>query len=317
MSALTTELKRAALTPVRAVEEWLMGPADPRTYACVRIAFAVVAAAIWVDLWPVRVVLFGAEGNFGAPPAADELRLNVFQWVSSGAGVTAVFLLVAVAIVGLGLGVWQRICAVIVYVWFASYSAAASIALGGFDTVARLTSFAVAVSPVVSVLALKTRRSGVGATEGEGGESVPLGAPPPAYGLRILQWQLMLIYWVTIWLKAPDKYWREGEVISHFGVSMFARSPDPSFADIGVWDPIFTWGTLLVEFSLPLLLWKRNTRWFALVLGLLFHGGIAVVGRLGLFSLAMVPLYLAFLEREDFEGLGAVVRRLRRERVAR
>lgn len=311
MSALTTELKRAALTPLRAVEEWLMGPADPRTYACVRIAFAVVAAAIWIDLWPLRLVLFAAEGNFGAPPVADNLRLNVFQWVSSGAGVTAIFLLVAAAVVGLGLGVLQRGCAVIVYVWFASYSAAASIALGGFDTVARLTSFAVAVSPVVGVFAIKARGATGAAADGKGGEAVPLGASPPAYGLRILQWQLMLIYWVTIWLKAPDKYWREGEVISHFGVSMFARSPDPAFADIGVWDPIFTWGTLLIELSLPLLLWKRNTRWFALALGLCFHGGIAVVGRLGLFSLAMVPMYLAFLEREDFEGFGSVVRRLR------
>jgi Vitamin K-dependent gamma-carboxylase len=278
------------------VEHWVLGPADPRAYGAVRIAFAVVAAAIWLDLWPLRESLFSSEGNFGEPLPLDSVRLNLFQWVRSPGGVTVVFVGVGAAIVCLGLGVWQRLSSALVYLWFVSYSAAASLALGGFDTVGRLTSLAVAVSPAVAAFSIKRARR----AEPE--------APVSSHGLRMLQWQLMLIYWVTFWLKAPDRYWRQGEVLSYFGVSMFARSPDPAFVDIGMWDPLLSWGTLLIELTVPVLLWKRNTRWFGMFLGLCLHGGIAIVGRLGLFSLAMVPLYLAFLERQDFDAIERALR---------
>jgi hypothetical protein len=282
-----------------ALERWLMGPAEARTYAAVRIAFALAAAGIWLDLWSLREALFARSGSFGPPRPLESSRLDLFQWVSSPAAVTALFVLVACAIVGLGLGVWQRLNAAIVYLWFVSYSTHAGLALGGFDTVGRLTSFVVLMSPAVSAFAI---------WRPAGSESPRV---VPSYGLRMLQWQLMLIYWVTFWLKAPDRYWRSGEVISHFGVSMFARFPEPSFAELGVWDPLLSWGTLLIELTVPVLLWKRNTRWLGLFLGLCLHGAIALFGRLFLFSLTMVPLYLAFLERRDFELMARCFGRVR------
>jgi hypothetical protein len=273
-----------------------MEPVDSRAYASVRIAFALSALSIWLDLWPLRLELFSNAGNFGPPIPQEVTRLNLFQWVSGTTGVSLVFAGVLVAIVCLGLGFGQRISALFVYLWFTSYSAAAALALGGFDTVARLTSFLVAVSPVSSAWTLPRKA--------EAGRA-------PRYGLRLLQWQLALIYWITVWLKAPDHFWRQGEVVSHFGVSMFARNPNPAFADLGVWDPLLTWGTLLIETLVPVLLWKRSTRWVGLCLGLVLHGTIAVLGKLELFSLSMLPMYLAFLEDSDFERFARLVNLLR------
>jgi hypothetical protein len=187
------------------------------------------------------------------------------------------------------LGVWQRLAAIAIFCWGASYSAAAPIAQSGFDTILRVVGFALIVSPTVSAWSIRKSRKDA--------------APPPVYGLRIVQWQVMLIYVCTAWLKAPDPFWRAGEAISYFWMSMFSRFPSPAFSHYGVLGAIFTYSTLLIEIALPFLLWIRKSRWFGIFLGVSLHFGIAMTSKLALFSLAVTVLYAAFLEREDFEKL--------------
>lgn len=264
-----------------------------------RIAFALACAGLWFDLWPLRRNLLSRDGNFGGASSELPFQINVFQWLDAPLAVDACFVVVAAAILGLLAGLWQRASAIVTYVWIASYSASAGLALGGFDTVARLVAFVVMLSPTSSRWSLDRRPA----------------APVPRYGLRLLQWQLLVTYWVTVWLKAPDSHWRQGDIISHFMLSMFSRFPDPRFAELGIWDPLLTWGTLVIELLTPLLLFCAKTRWLGFLLGLGLHLSIAVVGKLGLFLLAMLPLYLAFLEEKDFVALGDVLRRFRRERA--
>jgi hypothetical protein len=78
---------------------------------------------------------------------------------------------------------------------------------------------------------------------------------------------------------------------------------------LGVLDPLLTWGTLLIEVLVPVLLWKQSTRLFGAFLGFMLHAGIAIATNLSLFSLAMFPLYLAFFETRDWNRLGEWVRR--------
>jgi len=54
--------------------------------------------------------------------------------------------------------------------------------------------------------------------------------------------------------------------------------------------------SVILEFGLPLALWFRKTRPFALILGIGFHIGLLVAMDVVTFSLAMIATYLLFLE---------------------
>jgi hypothetical protein len=289
MSALRS-LRSTALAAARGVEEWFFAPADPRAYAALRIGYGACALFVLVDLWPVRVALFGENGMFGGAVRAGFPPLDVFAYARSDAAVTAVFVFVALAAAALALGVWQRAAALVVYAWAASYTMAAPVAQSGFDTILRVVGFAVAVSPTVTTWSVRPARAC---------------SAPPAYGLRMVQWQVLLIYACTAWLKAPDPFWRDGEAISYFWMSMFSRFPSPVFAHYGVLGAVLTYSTLLIELALPFLLWVRKTRYLGIFLGVSLHFGIALTSKLALFSLAVTSLYVAFLEQHDFDRFAA------------
>jgi hypothetical protein len=272
----------------RGVEKWFFAPADPRAYASLRIAYSIAAFSVLICLWPFRLVLFSSVGMFGGAVAGDPAPLNVFLWARSETSVTVVMVLAGAAIVCLGLGVLPRLSAIATYIWVMSYSGTGIVASCGWDTIMRVVGFVVVVSPTVSTWSLGAKRRH---------------DHPPVYGLRLAQWQLMLIYVCTLWLKAPDPYWRNGETIQYFMMSMFARFPSPALARMSVLGGLLAYGTLIIEATVPFLLWVRKTRWLGVFLGLSLHVGIAIASKLALFTLAMFPMYAAFLERDDFDRI--------------
>jgi hypothetical protein len=286
------DIAAALVKPFSRLNQWFFAPADARSYAAFRIAVALSALGVWLELWPMRAALFSSHGLFGPSAAYNPARINIFALGNRPEVVDAAFICAFIAIVSLMVGTFNRISAVTVYVWTVSYSNQAAMALAGYDTVLRLTTFALAISPTVGVWSVRPWWF-----------AGPRNSSPPIYGLRLMQWQLLLIYWCTVWLKAPDQYWRRGETISYMLMSNFARFPTPSAASLGLWDPLLTWGTLVIELLVPLLLWQRTYRFVGLALGFALHAGIALTAKLGLFSLAMAPLYLAFLEPSDWERM--------------
>jgi hypothetical protein len=284
------------------IHDWFFAPTDARSYAAFRIGVALSALGTWVELWPMRRALFSSVGMFGLSTGYNPMRINVLDFGNRPEVVDAFFVCALIAILNLVLGTFSRISALVVYVWAVSYSNQAPITLAGYDTVLRTTTFGLAVGPAVNMWSARpwwfagTRSA------------------PPLYGLRLMQWQLLLIYWCTVWLKAPDQYWRRGETISYMLLSNFARFPTPQAAFLGLWDPLLTWGTLVIELLVPILLWQRKFRFLGITLGLGLHAGIALTAKLGLFSLAMVPLYAAFLEKQDWETMACWWAKLRQMR---
>ena len=275
--------------------DWLLGPADPRAYAGLRIGYAFAAFCVLVAFWPLRVILLADTGMFGgADRGAPWTTLDVFRFAVTPSAVTAVFLITGVAAVLLALGFLPRLMAFIVYVWALSYSSAAQTALSGFDTIVRVIGFVLVVSPQVPTWSIGPKWARGTSTE------------PSLYGLRLVQWQLMLIYVCTVWIKAPDEFWRRGEAITYFMMSMFARHPSPWFSRHELLGGVLTYGTLITEASLPLLLWMRRTRMFGVLIGAGLHIGIALSAKLALFTIAMAPLYVSFFEAADFEWLSSL-----------
>jgi hypothetical protein len=275
----------------RTVDRFLFAPIDARVYAGVRIAYAVVCLATVIDLWPLRHSLFCRGGMIARSPLLPWYL--PLRWVDSRAGVTAVMIAVGVCSVFTAVGLLTRASTLVLYLWAFSYTAVAYPAESGYDGLARLAGLALVVSPTAKRWAIDGVLFGSGPAE------------VPRYGLRLLQWQLAVVYAVTVWLKVPDPYWRNGELMSYFMMSIFSRVATPSWAEWGRASALLTWGTLLLESAIPFLLFSTRGRRLGIACGIALHGGIALASTIGMFSLCMTPYYAAFLEAADFDALGA------------
>ena len=66
---------------------------------------------------------------------------------------------------------------------------------------------------------------------------------------------------------------------------------------------VATWGTLLLELAIGILVWNRRCRPIVLAAGLVLHSAILVSVAVGFFTPAMFVLYLAFVSSETIRRL--------------
>lgn len=274
-----------------------LGTEDERVCASVRIGFAIAALFNLMFLWPMRETLFATGGTLDFQAAVDRSEIGtvlLFQAFQSAFGVSILMLAVAVALLMLMAGVLPRIAAIFVFVWHLSYCERAPIALTGWDWVLRAFAFLVMVSPTGRWLPLQPRRVA-------------------SYGLVLMRLQVLAIYLQTVASKLTnaDPYWRNGEFLSYFLMSHFARWPGTWAAEHVGALRVGTYVALAAELAIPILLYVRRTRFYGALLGLLLHGSICVVGRnFEPFLLTMMMTYLAFLATSDVEFVQRWVLRL-------
>lgn len=281
------------------VVDFFWGPADARVYALVRIALAIAGLVNLVDLWPHRLEYYASTGMVSLGAVHESMHgyryLSVFDYVGSDAAVTAVFAAAAMALIALGLGIFPRIAAILVLIWHLSSSHRAPPILHGWDHILRVYSLLVAVSPMPRVWRAGQQRQEATAV--------------PAYGLRLMQWQLAVIYVTTVWQKVPDPYWRNGQLLAYFSVSLFSRDPGTLFLIRHEWvSAVATYTSLAIEASIPWLLWSRRMRMLGFLAGFGLHFMVAVTARIAIFSTCVMMPYLAFLESADIDWLAALAR---------
>jgi hypothetical protein len=297
------------------VSRWLQlwfAPADPRVYALARIGFAI--AALWnlIEYWSIRNECFLQNGTLStaAVQALNGPRYpSLLYWIDSAAGVTLFFLVGMLAAVCLALGFMTRMAAVATCVVIVSYSYRAYAITSANDVLLRVFSLLLMISPIDRAFAFdewRRRRRGL-----------PAKLSVPAYGLVLMQLQVFVIYQQTVWLKADDAFWRRGDLMAYFLMSMYARFPTRHWADWQTLSALSTYGTLLSELALPWLLLFRRTRSWGFALGVGMHLTIALLSKLALFSFAMVTTYVAFLDRENIDALLAWGRQLHFRLAAR
>jgi fatty-acid desaturase len=288
---------------LRRIFAYFWGSADPRTYALVRIGLSVAGLVNLVDLWPRRFAYLASTGIVSVRAIRDATGGgyygSVFYWIGSETGVTLVLLVAAVALIALGLGVWTRAAVALVFVWHLSYSHRAFPVLHSWDAILRIYSFLVLISPTGRIWSIDHLRH----PRASDGEDVPI------YGLRLMQWQLIVLYVATVWLKVPDAFWRNGQMLAYFSLSVYSRNPDNLLLVHNEWlSAVETYLSLIIEISVPFLLALPRTRIVGLLAGIGLHFTIAASAKLAVFSLCMVPPYLAFLDRHDIDWFIALCR---------
>ncbi|MCB1234841.1 MAG: HTTM domain-containing protein [Verrucomicrobiae bacterium] len=287
------------------LESFWFGAADARVYAIVRIVFSAVALANLVDLWPHRIAFFTEGGMIDRETllrvSEGKPYFSIFYHVTSPAGVSAVFVVAAAALVCLGLGVAPRFAALLVLLWHLGYTQRAFVAIHGWDIMLRTFSFFLLVSPLGKPWTLARWLKGGHARRAE--------LLVSRHGLLLMQLQLAVMYWHTVWLKVVDPFWRSGEFLSFFMLSFYSRFPYPFFAKATVLIAILTYATLVIELIVPNLLWCRRTRALGFLLGTGLHLTILLVTQIWLFSIIALMPYFAFLDGHDVDRALRLARR--------
>ena len=126
----------------------------------------------------------------------------------------------------------------------------------------------------------------------------------PAWGLRLLQLQIALILWVAGTNKLYGRPWVEGDALYYVARlhEFFPRFPVPGFLFNTPWIVmLLTWSVIVVEIFVPMLVWFKETRRFALLLALVFHLASDYSMNLFLFHWFMLTAWLSFLTTEDLD----------------
>lgn len=273
-------------------------PTDSWSYAALRIGYALSTLDQWQSIWRHRLDFFGEMASIGinGTKMYSGAIPSIFTLAQSPNAITASCIAALIAAILLICGIANRICAIALFYWHYSLAFDLFPAISGYDMIIKVMGFILMVSPLGNEWNIQRV---IGAKKSRTASHSKV----PVYGLYLLRWQLFVIYLVTVWLKTPDQYWRNGQFLSYFMMSLYSKTPLPVFAHMEAISVVFSFGTLLVECSIPFLLCLRRWRFVGLLLGLGLHIGIGFTTNLQLFSLAILVMYPAFFDSKDLAFL--------------
>ena len=300
----------------------------PTTLALVRI---LVAAALLGDLlipWRLDLVPdlwvappFGL--GYGAAARKLPWSLELFGNTPEAAG--TLWLVTTLSALLLLTGTLTRLSALALALFYAQLSQISPSADRGIDDLLRIACLLLAFSgagALWSFDALQRKLRGL-----------PRITQVPAWPRYLLFLQVLWVYFSAATHRNDEDWWLRGGY-SALGKILadphFARFTPGTAGSIYPLTQLGTLATMLFEFTAPLMLlwtWYERTprwpgklryfavllrvRWIWLALGALFHVGIALSMRLGMFPYGMLALYPVFLSPGEIEEALAWLRRQR------
>ncbi len=295
---------------VRVVDHFWMSPADLRILEVMRRLFGVIIILKVALLWPDRHLFFGSGGYLppdAAKKALDQDAWNLYSFApDSPWTITVALSLLIVTGVAMVIGKGTRIAAIVAFLLLVAVDHANNLIIDGEDTVIRLFAFYFIFAP--SWRQLKQARCN---SEAAGAaESFPI------WPLRLFQIQVCLIFLATAIHKSNGAEWLDGTAL-YFILRLddFTRFHLPEWATDSLFlIKVATWGVLMFEFALPLLIWLPRLRWPCLIVAFVFHLATDYAMNLHLFHWVMLIGWLAFVRFEDVERLFSFLRYRRRSR---
>ncbi len=281
---------------------------DARRLAIVRIGFAALLLVNLAVLYPDLETWYGAAGLYPPAVAAQQAlpqQWSVLRWLPAEHDAArdwlyGLFWLHLACTTMLLLGLFTRVNAIIAFVLLVSWQNRNPLILDGEDAVFRLLGFYLLFMPGGRAWSLDNvlfRRSA---------DVCPLA---PAWPLRLLQLQMVVIFISAALFKLGGSAWLDGTALSYVGRldDTFGRFPVPHLLfQTPLLARLMTWSVIAVELFAPLLLWFKETRRWALLVIVCFHLANEYAMLLFLFHWIMLVGWTTFLTSED---LGALISR--------
>jgi uncharacterized membrane protein YphA (DoxX/SURF4 family) len=198
--------------------------------------------------------------------------------------VTMVFLVIAVlAAVLTMVGLFTRVASVVLFLLMVTLHHRSGDTLMAADWLLRMWVFSVAVGPSGATLSLDRRFFGKGAPV----EEVSL------WPQRLVQFQLAVVYFMTVWLKWSGDLWREGLATYYAGLLReFDRFPVPGVMHSIPIVKISTYGTLLIELAMATLVFSKPMRKWVMIPALMMHAYIEYSMNIPLFQWIIVSAFV-------------------------
>jgi hypothetical protein len=306
MTEATRTVTQSLSTGWEAWRGFWFQPQPMYTLGLVRIAFSalVIVWALW--LLPVREALLGPDGVAPKQPSIPDTWGLFAVWNSDSAILIGIVGLLVAAFAML-VGWHTRVAAVIVFVLVVSFERRSPWVFNAGDALIRIEAFLLAISPCGATLSLdQRRRSG----------SFWSAQTRPNWPIRLLQIQLSIVYLAAVQTKLAGQPWLDGTAVSYvLRIEDMKRIPVPHWLAMNA--PVMnaaTWGVLVIELALGILVWFPKFRPWVLAVGVLMHVTIDLTIAIGIFSYAILVLYLAWVSPETARNLPDTLRRtLRRD----
>ena len=270
---------------------------DARQYAALRIAFGGLSVVYLLGLLPYVETQFSGLGwlrDIQQIAVQNGGSWSLF-FIQAGAQATTL----AYAIVWMGIIAafmlmigWQsRLAATITWLVWVSLWNRNPLLLDGDDAILKLMCFYLMLSScgncwsVDACLQIKPQQVSV-------------------WPLRLIQFQIALIYFVSGWVKFHSPEWLDGTIMQYVLIHpQYSRWDGWSFID----NPLLS-GVLLAlagfirwwELLFPFLLINARSRKISLLIGILFHAGLLLTMNLRWFPIIMLSLYPALLSNSSF-----------------
>jgi hypothetical protein len=299
-------IRRQVTALVKAWDSFWFAPESTATLALVRIAFGLVMIAFTLSLTPDLTALYS---NVGVIPEQPNwiTPFTLLGFWDSPLAVTALWLVMLVASVCLTLGFWSRLAAFVVFVALLSFERRSPDTLNSGDVLLRLIAFYLMLAPSGAALSVDRWRR-----YREAAWQFPLRSRWP---MRLIQVQVSVVYFSSVLYKAMSDEWTSGTAVGLIlRLADLQRLRVPDVITDQLWlVNLFTFGTLVIELALAVLIWNRRALPFVLAAGVALHVGIELTIVIGFFSLAVFVSYLAFIPPDVAERfILAVARRIGR-----
>jgi hypothetical protein len=296
------------VNPIKAWNRFLFGPISARPLGLFRIVFGVLmmiylaVMTFEFDYWYTdNGLLQGTESREAAKVNGRLLRFSPLHYVHDPITPRVVHAVAFAAALGVTLGWRTRFMSIVLWVTMLSFYHRNPSSNGGPDAVPVILTFYMMLCPGGAAYSLDARRE----ERRRGTPAEPLIVP---WGVRLLQMQLCLIYFQSCVIKCDGPAWMDGTAVHYVLFNREFRWFDLEWlAAYPMFINFLTHGAILIEFSLAFWLWFRPTRRWAMIGGILLHGGIRPVLNIPGFGEIMCAAYLTFLDPDEAMALVRVL----------
>lgn len=277
----------------RIFNHWF-GLVDMRPVAMFRIFFALILLKDAIYHLPIARIFYSDEGILPRYALFDGIarqqRFSLMDAISHEWMAHVFFGFWIIVILALLVGWQTRWMTILNFLLILSVHERNTQLLTGADTLMRVLSFWLMFLPAglyYSVDALRQK------------EPVRMGFALP---LRLIQWQLAIVYISTAFLKLYGTAWQEGTVLFYISQMQTVLLPvGQLLALLPEWalkaGTYFAFGAeILIPIYLLMPFWQPAGRMVAFALACLLHGGIALVLAIPDFSWVILTAFLVFFE---------------------
>jgi hypothetical protein len=309
VSALVSSIKEAYVT------------IDRRVLGCFRVGYGCLLLYDLLRRAPELTLLYSNDGiltnHFLLFAPQVPYQFSIYTAFSTPAEVAVAFGLTGVIYLAYTLGLYTRLAQILALVCLTSLNQrnlmfedggmSVTIALGVWTLFLPLGDFysidalrrEARVRGIVARVALRQARR----------------VPVHSLAVTAIILQIVAIYWLNV-VHKTGVTWREGSAVHYV---LWQNRVNTSignwlaYHEPGWFSPLTTWGTIVAEAAIPLLVLSPWLRTYARTLAFLFalglHGGIALVMTLGPFSYAMLALVSLMIPALTLQRLAGLIPR--------